>query len=178
MQQIGYERIVVNLYSHNLAVALPLSILAIKITVRIISREPAKDIFRSILVLPLDLVYVAIGLLLAGIARRIPGFAAHYQSDNEADFGGAVLLLGLVLGAILITWLDRRMRLCWQKFYAAWSLIKNSKQMSLLGQENVESHTTAMTLMWMFFYWAIMIPIAFAEIFISVEALGGVLTRL
>jgi hypothetical protein len=152
--------------------------LAIKIVVRVFTREAAKDVFKSILVLPLDLTYIAIGLLLAGIARRIPAFITHYQSQTEADFGGAVLLMGLICMAMLITWLDRKVRLFWQKFYAAWNLIKNAKQLPLPGQENVVSRTTGMTLLWIFIYWAIMIPIVSLEILISVEALGGILKRL
>jgi hypothetical protein len=176
--QIGYEHFVINLYKHNLALALPLTILGIKMVVRTVAREPAKDIFRSILTMPLDFVYIAIGLLLTGIARRLPNFAAHYQSDKEADFAGAILLLGLIFGAVVITWLDRRLRLFWQKFYAAWNLVKTSKQMTLPGQENVVSRTTAMTLMWMTLYWAIMIPILFAEILIALKALGSIVRLL
>jgi len=37
---------------------------------------------------------------------------------------------------------------------------------------------TAMTLMWMFFYWAIMIPIVFAEILISLKVLGSIVRLL
>lgn len=79
---IDYERIVVDLYVHNLVVALPLTILAIKLFVRFVTREAPKDIFRSILVLPLDFIYVAYGLLLAGIAGRIPAFATHYANSR------------------------------------------------------------------------------------------------
>jgi hypothetical protein len=122
LESAGYERVIVSLYSHNLPIALPLTILAIKLIVRFVTRESAKDIFRSILVLPLDLIYVALGLLLAGMTRRIPAFASHYQSEKEADFAGVVLCLGLFVSACLLTWMDRGVRLLWQKFYSAWKL--------------------------------------------------------
>ena len=86
-QNPGYEHAIMLFYVHHIVVALPLTILIIKIVVRFVTREPAKDIFRSVLVLPLDLVYVAFGLLLAGMSRRIPAFVTHYQTDKEADFG-------------------------------------------------------------------------------------------
>ena len=97
---MGYEQIIMGLYVHNVVVALPLTILIIKLLVRFVTREPAKDVFRSILDLPLDLVYVALGLLLAGMARRIPTFVSHYQNDKEADFAGIVLCLVVSRGVL------------------------------------------------------------------------------
>ena len=153
----GYERVIMDFYRHQLTVALPLTIIAVKLIVRVVTREPRKDIFRSILVLPLDLNYIAIGLLLAGIARRIPAFAAHYTSETDADFGGAILFVVLFCIAAFLTWLDRKLRLFWQKFYAAWNLLRNTRQIPLPGQENVVSPTVTRTLLWIFFYWAIMV---------------------
>jgi hypothetical protein len=176
----GYEHAIMMFYVHNVVVALPLTILITKLVVRFVTREPAKDVFRSVLVLPLDLVYVALGLLLAGIARRIPAFVSHYQNDKEADFAGIVLCLGLFVVACLLTWMDRGVRLLWQKFYAAWSLGKQThpeeQQMLLLGQPEVRR--VSVIHFWMFAYWALMIPIAFLEAILSVESLGAILKRL
>lgn len=124
-QPAGYERVIMGLYAHNIIIALPLTILAIKIIVRFFTREPAKDIFRSILLLPLDLVYIAFGLIIAAMARRLPTFLAHYPNERESVYGGLLLCGGLFFAACLITWMDRGVRVLWQKFYAAWNLAKN-----------------------------------------------------
>ena len=142
-ESTGFEHSIMVFYVHNVVVALPFTILIIKLVVRFVTREPAKDVFRSILVLPLDLTYVAFGLLLAGMAR-IPAFVSHYQNDREADFAGIVLGLGLFVAACLITWMDRFVRLLWQKFYAAWNLAKqvqnDEKQMLLPGQPEIKEN--------------------------------------
>jgi hypothetical protein len=181
-QNTGYEHAIMLFYVRHITVALPLTILIIKIVVRFVTREPAKDIFRSVLVLPLDLVYVAFGLLLAGMARRIPAFAIHYQTDKEADFAGIVLCLVLFVAACLITWFDRFIRLLWQKFYAAWNLSKpvhaDGDQMVLPTQTEPVIRKAAIIYLWMFTYWAMMIPCIFLEVVISVEALGSILKRL
>jgi hypothetical protein len=180
LQQISYERAALNLFTHNIAVALPITILVLKLFVRFVTREPAKDIFKSILVLPLDLVYVAYGLLLAGIAGRIPAFAAHYETPREADFAGLVLGVGLFLIACLITWLDRFARLLWQKFYAAWSLARSTGESQQMTLPNIREtpRLTTLALSWMFLYWAVMVPTLFLKLFLSLESLGGILKRL
>lgn len=179
-QGTGFERVIIQFYAHNLVIALPLTILTIKIVVRFFTREPAKDIFRSILVLPLDLVYVAFGLLLAGMAGRIPTFTSHYGGIKEADLAGIVLCLGLFAVACCVTWMDRGVRLLWQKFYAAWNLAKQARndenQMTLPGQPLIRR--VSVIYLWIFTYWALMIPIIFLEAIVSVEALGGILKRL
>lgn len=167
-------------YSHNLVVALPLTILIIKLAVRFVTREAPKDIFKSILVLPLDLIYVAFGLLLAGLARRIPAFAAHYTSDKEADFAGIVFCLILFVAACLVTWTDRGVRLLWQKFYAAWKLTKQvqaeGKQMLLPGHPTIRKDTVVY--LWMFMYWSLMVPLVLFEVILAVQCLGSIVRRI
>lgn len=180
-QAFGYERFVMEFYAHNIVVALPLTILMIKIIVRFVTREPPKDLFRSLLVLPLDLIYVAFGLLLAGMAGRIPAFTSHYESPKSAIEAGFVLSIGLFVVACLITWMDRGVRLLWQKFYAAWNLAKqiqnnDGSQMLLPGQPAIKRR--AVIYLWMFTYWALMIPIAFVQAVLAVGSLGGILRRI
>lgn len=181
-QNSGFEHVLMMFYIHNIVIALPLTLLVIKIAVRFVIREAAKDIFRSLLTVPLDFVYIAMGLLLAGIARRIPTFATHYKTDKEADFAGAFLLLGLFIVACLITSIDRFVRLLWQKFYAAWNLSKEFRitknQMALPDQTPPEIKKAGIVYVWIFTYWAMMIPFVFLEVVIAVECLGGILKRL
>jgi len=180
---MGYERVIMGLYAHNLIVALPLTILFIKLFVRFVTREQAKDIFRSVLLLPLDFIYIAFGLLLAAMARRIPGFAMHYSSDKEADYAGVILCCGLFAAACLVTWMHRGVRLLWQKFYAAWTLMMQmhdkEDQLSLPtgpGQPLIKKVTVVFV--WIFVYWTLMIPLIFLQVLIAVEALGSILKRL
>lgn len=183
VQTIGYERVIMGLYAHNIIVALPLTILFIKLFVRFVTREPAKDIFRSVLLLPLDFVYIAFGLLLTAMARRVPGFVAHYGNDKEADYAGVILCCGLFVAACLVTWMHRGVRLLWQKFYAAWTLMTQmqdkEQQLSLPtgpGQPLIRKVTVVFV--WIFVYWTLMIPLIFFQVLIAVEALGSILKRL
>lgn len=182
-QSRGYEQIVMAFYAHNIVAALPLTMLAIKLVVRFFTREKAKDLFRSILVLPLDLTYIAFGLILAAIARRLPGFLAHYQNDKEADFAGMVLCVGLFGSACLITWMDRGVRVLWQKFYAAWNLAgqiraSHKGQIPLSGEtKHPEIQKLSTIVLWMILYWSLMIPLCFLQAVVGVESLGVILKR-
>jgi hypothetical protein len=177
-QSAGFEHAVMALYIHNVVVALPLTILLVKLLVRFVTREAAKDIFRSVLVVPLDLIYVAFGLLLAGMARRLPAFVAHYHSDKETDFAGIVLCLILFVSACFVTWIDRLVRLLWQKFFAAWNLTRNMQNDGPLLVGPPAITRIGVIYFWIFTYWVMMIPCVLLEAIISVEALGGILKRL
>jgi hypothetical protein len=176
----GYERIVAQVYRDNIAVSLPLTILTIKIFVRIVTREKPKDIFRSVLVIPLDLVYIAFGLLLAGMAGRIPSFTAHYGNRANAIGPGLVLGCSLFIVACLVTLMDRAVRLIWQKFFAASTLARqipqDGKQMSLL--EQASTRQVAVVYLWMFVYWALMISLIFTQAVIAVVSLSEILKRI
>ena len=91
---------------------MPLLVLVFKFAVRWTTREQLKDVFRSLLTLPLDFIFIAVGLMLAALARRLPQFAARYSSDREADLHGAILMVALFLVAIVVTVSDRGVRLC------------------------------------------------------------------
>src|ERR1035437_8196684 len=115
---MDWEQAVVTAYGRNLTVALPTTILAIKLVVRVIARERKQDVFRSVLVLPLDFVYIAMGLVLAAVARRDSAMVARYGAN--IDMAVLVLMLGLMSVAILLTLCDRLVRVMWGKFFAAW----------------------------------------------------------
>ncbi len=180
VQSGGYEYAIMRFYIVHIVVALPITILAIKLLVRFFTRERARDIFRSLPVLPLDLIYIGFGLLIAGIARRIPAFATHYRSDKDADFAGLILSLVLFFSACLVTLIDRAIRLLWQKFYAAWNLTKvmdpSSQQLVLPSAPAVKKITVVY--LWIFIYWSIMIPLLCIEVVVAVEVLGSVLNRM
>lgn len=182
--QLGFERIVMEFYSQNMVIALPLTILLIKIMVRFVTREAPKDIFRSLLTLPLDLVYVAFGLLLAGMAGRIPTFVSHYGNPKSAIEAGFIISFCLFWVACLITWTDRGIRLLWQKFYAAWKLATQvqgsqpGEQMFLIGQPRPPIQKLAVIYLWMFVYWAIMISLASVQVILAMISLATVLKRI
>jgi len=89
--------------------------------------------------------------------------------------------VGLFVVACFLTALDRFLRLLWQKFYAAWNLLKQSQaasgdQMTLPGQE--VNRTLVIAVAWMLIYWSLMIPIVLLELILAVECLGTILKRL
>jgi hypothetical protein len=182
--QPGFERIVTQFYAQNMVIALPLTLLLIKIIVRFVTREARKDIFRSLLTLPLDLVYVAFGLLLAGMTGRIPAFISHYDTPKSAIAGGFIICFCLFWVACLITWIDRGIRLLWQKFYAAWKLsiqaqgAQTGQQMSLLGQQGPPITKVAVVYLWMFVYWTMMISLTSMQVVLAMISMATVLKRI
>lgn len=168
---------ITELYRRNLTFAIPFTILLIKFLVRWVSREKIKDVFKSLLIVPLDFIYIAIGLVLAGLAKRVPEFIAHYRSEADAYFNVAVLLFLLIFLAVVITWMDRGVRLFWQKWYAAWQLLKDDPQMRLIqnGNQQVVPDSFLITLAWGALYWTFLAVIFSAEVFFSFGALGGIL---
>lgn len=173
---------IASLFRHNITLALPVLVLFFKFGVRWFTREPLKDVFKSLLVIPLDFMYIATGLLLAALARRIPQFATKYGSDREADFYGAIMLALLFLSASLITWMDRKVRLCWQKAFAASALIKDFPQLHLPENKEEKQEKRPIfndeyvnTWVWLLFYWVVLVSLFFAECALSVICLGGIL---
>jgi len=92
-----WENAVIAVYTQYLPFALPATVVIIKIVVRIIAREPKEDIYRSLLVLPLDFTYIAMGVLLAVAARRDSSYMRHYGSDSAADMALALQMVALVI---------------------------------------------------------------------------------
>lgn len=171
---------IAKLIQHNIVLVLPLLVLAFKFAIRWTTREQLKDVFKSLLTVPLDLVYIAVGLMFAALARRLPHFIAIYPTDKEADLQGAILIGALFLVAVVITLSDRGVRLCWQKAFAAMALVKDSPQLSLreltpesnplIGDEMVR------TWVWIVIYWVGLTLLFAIECILSVVALGGILT--
>jgi hypothetical protein len=170
---LGFEQIVMQFYAQNMVIALPLTILLIKIVVRFVAREAPKDIFRSLLVLPLDLIYVAFGLLLAGMTGRIPTFVSHYGNPKSAIEAGFIIGIFLFVVACFVTWIESGIRVLWQKFYAAWVLVvqlrgtRPDEQLFLVGTPHPPIKKIAVVYLWMFVYWAMMISLASVEVISS-----------
>jgi len=176
------SHLLVNTFRHNIILTLPVLVLLFKFAVRWTTREPLKDVFKSLLTVPLDFVYIAIGILLAGLSRRIPQYASKFSSDREADFYGAVFVFLLFIGACVVTIFDRKVRLCWQKSFAALDLLKDYPQLPLKTTETDEKTSIfgdeyIKTLVWLVFYWIFMILMFMLECVISVFALGGIVKQ-
>jgi hypothetical protein len=196
---IAWEQVVIASYRRHLIVVLPLTILAFKLIVRVVAREPKKDVFRSLLVLPLDFIYIAMAVLLAAAARRDPNLIAHYGSDLDTDMAVVIQTVLLVTVAIIITVCDRWARILWGKFFAAWTMFNeeeakrpasltatsesasNSGQLPLQLTAEVDSgmsRESGVLLAWILFYWTGMMPLVFLEFVLAVICLGSILDRL
>ena len=179
-----FEQIVAHWYHRHLSIALPLTLLVIKLFVRFVSREKPKDLYKSLLVLPLDFVYISTGLMLAALARSLPAFAGKFASPSDADLQGAILLLALILLAIFLTLCDRLVRWLWQKFYAAWTLYKSDAQLPLEfppagpnEASNSVSTQKAQILVWVLVYMVFLLPVFLVEIVCAFYALAYTLGR-
>ena len=168
---------IADLYRRNLTIAVPFTILLIKFLVRWLSREKIKDVFKTILVVPLDFVYIAIGLVLTGLVKRVPEFVSNYKSESDVYFNVIILLILLIALAVVITWLDRGVRLFWQKWYAAWQVLKDEPQMSLIKPDDgiVVPDSFLKTLFWVVLYWTLLSVVFSVEVILSFGSLGGIL---
>ncbi len=194
-----WESAIIAAYRHQLVIALPLTILAIKILVRVIAREPKKDVFRSLLVLPLDFVYIAMGIFLAAAARRDSALVSRYGSDANLDMAVVIQMISLMASATVITVFDRWGRMLYQKFYAAWDIFGEKRKQAAAattadaaegssgGQLSLALAATdgstfsrefGILLLWILFYWMCMIPIFMGQVALGVLCLGSILGRL
>lgn len=196
----AWEQVVIASYRRHLIVTLPLTILAFKLIVRVVAREPKKDVFRSVLVLPLDFIYIAMAVLLAAAARRDPVLIAHYGSDLDTDMAVVLQMVWLITVAIVITIFDRWVRILWGKFFAAWTMFNEGEDKLLAATAASSSSSgsspsqlplqltpdgssgmsreSGLLLAWILFYWTGMMPLVFAEFGLAVICLGSILDRL
>jgi hypothetical protein len=193
-----WESLVIAAYQQHLIVALPLTILGIKMLVRFVAREPKKDVFQSLLILPLDFVYIAMGILLAAAARRDPALMKRYGTDENVDMAVVLQMISLIVSATVITVFNRWERILYQKFYSAWTLFGDKRQRAATAaaaaespqstvQMNLElassngvasSRESGILLAWIMFYWVGMVPVFLGEIALGILCLGSILGRL
>lgn len=171
---MGLEKIAVELLRRNLIVAIPFTILALQLLVRWVAREEAKDFVRGLLTLPLDLMFIAMSFVLAGLARLTPKFAAHYGSDRNTDLAGAILLICLVLLAAALTYCGRGVRVLWQKFFAAWQQLQRQTRQPEFKWKDAGT-PVAGRLFWMVGYWVMIVVLQSAQLLVSVVSLWYVL---
>jgi hypothetical protein len=159
-----------------LIVAIPFTVLALRLLVRWIAREQPREVFRSIVTLPIDLMFISMSLVLTGLARLQPKFALNYGSDRNADLAGAILLVILVFLASLLTYLGRGVRILWEKSYAAWQQIAARRQ-QLEEQHSFDwrDNGIAFRLFWLLGYWIMMIILVSIQLLVSVGALEYIL---
>lgn len=183
---MGIEHRVIEILHRNLPVVLPFTIVGLRLLVKWMAHEEPKLIFRSVLQFPIDLMFIAVGLVLAGLARTIPAFAGRFGSDKDADLAGALMLCGLVLVGVLLTVMDRGVRVLWQKFYTAWQQIGDERKqlrIRFVGDttpssgETTADRGTVARVTWMFIYWTALIPLISGESAISVLLLGAVMKK-
>ena len=116
-QPIWTEQRLIGILQGNVAVAIPLLLLTLKLAVLRVAGN-ADELFRRLVSIPLELVFISNGIVVAGLARRIP-FASHYSSDTQADFAGAIILIGLAGVAAVVYRVDRYVHVVLQKFSTA-----------------------------------------------------------
>jgi hypothetical protein len=104
-QPMWPEQRLIGFLQGNVAVAIPLLLLILKLAV-LRAAGNADELFRRLVSLPLELIFISNGIIVAGLARRIP-FASHYASDSQADFAGAIILIVLAALAAVIYRVDR-----------------------------------------------------------------------
>jgi hypothetical protein len=188
-----WENSVIAAYRQYLVYALPATVVAIKVLVRVIAREPRKDVWRSLLVLPLDFVYIAMGVLLTAAAKRDATLMSHYDSEGSADMAVVLQVISLVICAIVITVCDRWNRVLYQKFYAAWALFGEKRKEAAqategaAGQMNLKLNSvngptltreSGILLAWIMFYWTGMVPLEMAQVTLGLFCLSSILARL
>ncbi len=171
---MAVEKVAVEILRRNLVVAIPFTILGLRLLVRWVAREEPKEVFRSLLTLPLDLMFIAMTLVLAGLGRLAPKFAAHYDSDRDADLAGALLLISLVFLAALLTYFGRALRVVWQKFFAAWQQLRRKMEQPRFKWEGADVSVRG-RLLWMVGYWVTIVLLFSGQLLLAVSSLWYIL---
>ena len=140
LSSIWFEDALISLLRSNVAVAIPLFILLLKLVVLRISGD-LEELFRSLVAIPL----ISIGLIFAGLGRTIP-FETRLGSDRSIDLHGTVLVL-IISGCLALLYrVNKALVIYMQKFFAAMDSIRIP-----VAQANFEfkgSGTTAWKTAW------------------------------
>jgi hypothetical protein len=116
------EETLIALLQANVALAIPIVLLILKLVVLRVAGD-ADELFRSLIALPLEVVFIAIGLVIAGLGRTIP-FAAHYRSGTDADLAGTIIIIALAAILAVLNRINRYLHVLLQKFFTAMDSIK------------------------------------------------------
>jgi hypothetical protein len=141
VQPIWFEDTIAAVLRSNVAVTIPLLILLIKLMVLRVSGE-AQELFRSIVAIPLEIILIAIGTVVAGLSRTIP-FESRYRSDVKVDLAGAILILVLALVLAVLNKVNTRLIVYFEKFYVAMQSIKLHISQQGFDFNTASSSTTA-----------------------------------
>lgn len=169
------ERTAVNLLRSHLAIAIPLTVLGLRLFARWVAREEPKEIISSVLRVPLDFIYISISLILSGLARLTPQFEHRYGSDT--DLVGSLFLLAIFFLAVLLTWAEKGKRVIWQKYIIASKQLQARTQQPGFDWKQADKSVTGRTF-WMFCYWVLLVVFQTGETFASLTCLWYVISRI
>ena len=122
VQPIWLEDLVISLLSANVALAIPIFILVLKLVVLRISGD-LDELFRSLAAVPLELLLIAIGLVFTGLSRTVP-FESRYHSDRLVDFSGLVVVVMLSICLAAFYRLNKSVLTYFQRFFVAMDSVK------------------------------------------------------
>ena len=98
-----------------IVLVLPISIVVIRLGLFKFAGE-MEEVYRNLFAIPQDLIFIAVSFVMAGLSRTIPAFATHYSSDREADLGGVLLIILLLLVAWMLCWTNKIVTILQQNF--------------------------------------------------------------
>lgn len=133
----------------NVAVAIPILVVLFKLFALRLAWE-AEELFKSIVAIPLELILIGVGIVVAGLARTIP-FEMRYHSDTRVDLAGAVLLVVLAMVFGILYKINQHIILYFENFNVAMESVKLQ-----ISQKDFDFNTTGtpttMKLAWGLWY--------------------------
>ncbi len=173
---MNIEQFLIRFLQSHVNIVIPLAITALRLIVLRLAGD-MKEMFKTLFSVPMDLVFISISLVLAGLARTIPGFASRFRSPSDADLAGTVLVLALIGLAVLFSYVDRLNRLVAESFYVALQQIRKLIEQPEFKWKEPSFSVTGRLLFAMLYLIVLVLSFGF-ELVLSITGLSYVLQRM
>ena len=174
VSHLGWETEFIRALRMNLNIVIPSATLAVKISVRIVSRDDFKTVAKSIADLPLELMLIAMSFTLGALSGLSPDYIKRFANQSDSDLFAVVVIIAIFLLSLIINWITRWLYIVYGKLYIALRQYRD-----LAAQPRLPDSVTPVAItgriLWGLFYCTMMAIMLVSSLGISVLTLAYVL---
>lgn len=171
---LGWETEFIRALRMNLNVVIPVATLAVKISVRVVSRDEFRTVARSIADLPLELMLIAISFMLGALSGLSQSYVQRFANPSDADLFAVVVIAAIFVLSLVINWLTRWLSILFGKIYIAFRQYRELAAQPTLP-DSIPAIAITGRILWTLFYCTMMSIVLVSSIGISVFTLAFVL---
>jgi len=171
---LGWETGFIRALRMNLNIVIPSATLAVKISVRIFSRDDFKTIAKSMADLPLELMLIAMSFMLGALSGLSPKYIERFANQGDADLFAAIAIIAMFVLSLIINWITRWLYIIYSKLYIALKQYRDLAAQPRLPDSIIPMAITG-RILWGLFYCTMMAMMLVSSLGISVLTLAYVL---